>query len=348
MKCFICSKKLNNGDQKHVYYCAKISGCILSKSELRYKHICFNVGFVFTKEYFEDKYIKCKWSLPDFKTAHKLAFRQTQFLLNYFGINQRTHNVACNLEERSNKFKNTCKEKYGVSNVSQSNLVKDKKKKTFLKHYGVDNIWKSPTYYEWLDKYMRDKYGKGSLANRYGGKNKWWNSKTKDERSKLCKNWIAGSVKHWYSLSDEQRDEIIRKRSNSVVRNFTSKIETRVGEALKRMGLSYHWQFWITRKSFDYRINGTRKIIEVNGDFWHANPKIYKHDDIVSYPNPVGKIPAKQIWDRDAKKKAIAEKYGYSVIAVWEDEMKGLSDENLEILLFERLNLPIDNVLNGG
>ena len=51
---------------------------------------------------------------------------------------------------------------------------------------------------------------------------------------------------------------------------------------------------------------------------WHANPKIYLEND---RPNPFNNLTAKQIWDKDNKKKIFAENKGFSLIYVWESDV---------------------------
>ena len=70
------------------------------------------------------------------------------------------------------------------------------------------------------------------------------------------------------------------------------------------------------RCSYDFTYN--KKIIEFNGDFWHANSLYFNHDDII----PVSNITAKEKWEADKKKKELAESYGYEVLVVWESEYK--------------------------
>lgn len=67
----------------------------------------------------------------------------------------------------------------------------------------------------------------------------------------------------------------------------------------------------------DYFLNG--KIIEFNGDIWHANPKKYKSDDIVVTPGNKTFI-AKDVWERDAKRKTAIEALGFKVHVVWESD----------------------------
>ena len=67
----------------------------------------------------------------------------------------------------------------------------------------------------------------------------------------------------------------------------------------------------------DYVLN--KKIIEFNGDFWHANPILYEKSDIVR-KNPIQ--TADEIWKNDAKRIQSLEKLGYQVKVVWEHDYR--------------------------
>lgn len=60
-----------------------------------------------------------------------------------------------------------------------------------------------------------------------------------------------------------------------------------------------------------------KKAIEVQGDVYHANPNLYSRDDEILK----GTI-AKDVWERDARKKRFLEARGYSVVTLWEDEIR--------------------------
>lgn len=60
------------------------------------------------------------------------------------------------------------------------------------------------------------------------------------------------------------------------------------------------------------------KIIEFNGDYWHANPKIYKKD----YINKTLNLTAYEIWKKDEKRKKYIQKQGYQLYVVWESDYK--------------------------
>ena len=69
-----------------------------------------------------------------------------------------------------------------------------------------------------------------------------------------------------------------------------------------------------------YDIHYGNKIIEFNGDYWHANPELYLFEDYVG--NILNNKPTKayEIWAKDAKKKTLAEELGYEVLVIWESE----------------------------
>jgi very-short-patch-repair endonuclease len=63
-----------------------------------------------------------------------------------------------------------------------------------------------------------------------------------------------------------------------------------------------------------------KKIIEYQGDQYHANPNIYKIDD---NPHPFRKnISSKDIWDKDSEKLHDAESNGYEILYIWDSEYK--------------------------
>lgn len=68
------------------------------------------------------------------------------------------------------------------------------------------------------------------------------------------------------------------------------------------------------------------KIIEYNGDIWHANPKIYKED----FVNPVTKMTYEQIHKKEFHKESIANDHGYILYRVWETDYKNNKERVIE------------------
>lgn len=69
---------------------------------------------------------------------------------------------------------------------------------------------------------------------------------------------------------------------------------------------------------FDIYIPSKHTLIEVNGNYWHFNPKIYVAEHFDKHRN----VTAQQIWERDATKLKTATEQGFAVVVVWEDEVK--------------------------
>lgn len=79
---------------------------------------------------------------------------------------------------------------------------------------------------------------------------------------------------------------------------------------------------------YDFTDLKNKKIIEYNGDDYHGNPNKYKAED---YPNPFRKdLTAKDIWDKDERKKLIANNKGFEVLVVWDSEYKKNKQEIID------------------
>lgn len=90
----------------------------------------------------------------------------------------------------------------------------------------------------------------------------------------------------------------------------------------------------------DYHLTGRRSyvfdallddtiLVECDGTFWHADRRVYQHDDMLSFPG--GEISASAIWERDRVKSEYATTHGYTVYRVreltWENDLKDVIDE---------------------
>lgn len=70
-----------------------------------------------------------------------------------------------------------------------------------------------------------------------------------------------------------------------------------------------------------------KKVIEFNGDLFHANPTLYKADDsplqfLSRIDDTRSDWTAQQYWDYDADKVRISKMHGYEIHVVWESEWK--------------------------
>jgi hypothetical protein len=76
-----------------------------------------------------------------------------------------------------------------------------------------------------------------------------------------------------------------------------------------------------TKKSFKYDFTYVegKKIIEINGDFWHFNPDFYSNHSLV---NKVTGKNLLEIRNYDLYKIKIAQNNGYNVLVIWENDIK--------------------------
>lgn len=139
--------------------------------------------------------------------------------------------------------------------------------------------------------------------------------------------WSDRQAKWLNTLSgktEEEKDLINKKKIYKS--GMSSKQEKYLLEKLKEITrLELEHQFIIKRNDvssryFSYDIKYNNKIIEYNGDLWHANPSKYKKDDIPGFPG--NKKTANEIWDKDKLKQKLALDNGYEILIVWENDMK--------------------------
>lgn len=81
---------------------------------------------------------------------------------------------------------------------------------------------------------------------------------------------------------------------------------------------------------YDFTDIKNNKMIEYNGDQYHANPSIYSHD---SYPHPYHKkegYRAKDIWLKDKNKIEFANNNGFEVLTIWDSEYRKNPQQTLQ------------------
>lgn len=75
---------------------------------------------------------------------------------------------------------------------------------------------------------------------------------------------------------------------------------------------------------FDFCLND--KLIEFNGDYWHANPKFYGPKSFIKAKNK----RAEEIWEYDKIKIQTADDQGYKVLIVWENDYHNDKEKTLQ------------------
>lgn len=201
---------------------------------------------------------------------------------------------------------------YGKKHSKES-LEKSKKNRSAASK----KLWQDPVYRQKIisgvSKPRRESFGKEQSIR----VKQWYqdNSNQRDIRSQTMKeSWEQGKIEpninsiNESKLEQELREEFIILLPDRNVRKTTIRI-------MKK---------WFYP---DIRID-KKIIIEFYGNYWHANSRIYKENNIVHHG-----YTAKEIWDNDKQRIRILEDNGFKVFIVWEDEYKDNKKEVIKNLI---------------
>lgn len=131
-----------------------------------------------------------------------------------------------------------------------------------------------------------------------------------------------------YGVDDPMRceeivDKVMYSRSLNPIKNFIrfSSIHKKVCSILDEMKIEYEIEFYIKgeNKRCFYDIKIGNLLIEVNGDYWHANPILYKAKDLLSFHGNI--FTAEDIWNLDKEKAELAIDNGYNILYLWETDI---------------------------
>ena len=146
------------------------------------------------------------------------------------------------------------------------------------------------------------KYGEEKGIKIYTDRQKKW-QKSLTENGNLKYGYSKASQKLFYELLNFY-DIDNREYLYFATKNEEYKLEKEEGG------------IWL----YDFVDIKNKKIIEYNGDQYHANPKLYESDD---FPHPYRKtITAQEIWNKDERKKLAAEGDCFEILTIWDSEYR--------------------------
>lgn len=103
------------------------------------------------------------------------------------------------------------------------------------------------------------------------------------------------------------------KIDNSV---WKSKLEMKVFDKLSE-AFDCKSNFRIRNFVYDIYVKDLNLLIEVNGDYWHFNPRKYDSDHFDKYRQ----VHAKDVWQRDHHKMELARSSGYNFECLWQEDL---------------------------
>lgn len=171
----------------------------------------------------------------------------------------------------------------------------------------------------------KEKLSKINRGKQLGEDNPFFGKK----HSKATRRKMSISQRRAY---EENKEEYSKRLRNNGLISITKQLKGRktnpeklVELKLKELNIDHKYNKILDRKyQYDFLIREDT-LLEVQGDYWHGNPKFYGKN------RKKGELNERQLFKkkRDVEKKSFAEKLGYKVIYIWEDDVK---NNNFEVL----------------
>jgi G:T-mismatch repair DNA endonuclease (very short patch repair protein) len=185
-------------------------------------------------------------------------------------------------------FRKTCLEKYGVEHpMSKDTESYRKRNRTVKKRYGVDNVFQLESVQE---------KSKQSLLSRYG---------------------VSSPV----YLPYYERNHGRKSKVQLLVENYLSEIGVEFES--EAAGKFLKFNKFIDRDYCprpDILLKNKKIVIEIYGDRWHGNPKMYRAHEIIKTWK--GRISVREIHKFDKIRQKHIESFGYKVIILWERDIR--------------------------
>lgn len=124
-------------------------------------------------------------------------------------------------------------------------------------------------------------------------------------------------------LRERQRYNRVKYMQENQIKKHSS-LERDFMKLLDGLQLDYTYQCNLFGFVWDFQIGKTKLLVEVDGDFWHANPD--------KWPIPIYDSQ-KQTLSNDRRKNKAAENGGYTLLRFWESDIKNNPSKVIRELL---------------
>lgn len=187
------------------------------------------------------------------------------------------------------------------------------------KRLGVE-VWKT-NMSEHMTKRNRDNWEKPEYRKHISNCSRsWWDKPGNREKMREMSLELWKTPSHRKLIAKRLKElwgtEEYAEKMLSTYKERRTKIEIAVEDMLKKLGIEYKEQEPLI--SYDYFVIPDfligNKVIEVNGDYWHANPEKYDYSNLTE-------IQEKNV-KRDEKKVKIYESLGIELLVLWEHDIK--------------------------
>jgi len=313
MKCIICNKNFEQNNHLKIHI-NKHHNVNKLPNEINYIKSQIDINdsdFEKVRELYLEGY-----NVGDLKKIYGVSFSK---YIELVGI-KRTPSESKKTKIYKDKIESTNIKRFGVKNPSQAIEIKEKKKKTFLKNYGYENNFCNQQTQKKAQEHISyekvQETLKSNLTKKYG------ESVSNPAQIPGVGRKIGDSQRKRISNMTSTERRIMTEKARSNI-NYVSSQEMRIQTILNQVGIEYTANGFLYSYNWDL-IFKNKTIIEVQGDFWHANPKTYRETDVL-----LNGLLVKDVWNKDNRKKKLIESKGYSVNYLWESDINNMTDEEI-------------------
>ena len=286
------------------------------------------------------------YSFLELSNKYDISYNTLEKLMAKYGIHRKTCKEQNNNPRVREKYKQTCLNHFGAEhNFSKNSASRKKWEAKLHEDEGIVNVFQRDSVKQKIKSTELLRYGEtGRIYNRTKGSTlKYWIEKLGEEDGvlryqEICYNkGKSNRLQYWIEKygkvegEKKYRIHIEQQCKKTLVKGFFTGLNHRVKQILISNNIAYEEEYPILyegNKHFFYDFKIGNIILELNGDYWHCNPSMYKESDIVQYPGNNYKL-VKDIWERDKKKKEVAILNNFDFVVLWENELKSMSDEEL-------------------
>ncbi|PKP53830.1 MAG: hypothetical protein CVT92_02540 [Bacteroidetes bacterium HGW-Bacteroidetes-1] len=155
--------------------------------------------------------------------------------------------------------------------------------------------------------------------------NLFMKSMTREERRVFCRDARLCADPAKFSDLYERKVNDLKDRGDF---HHTS-AEKKMIVVLNELNIKYETQLRLENSFYDFYLPEYNIIIEVDGDYWHANPELYDYDHL-------DQRQAKHVI-KDHNKEELAKKHNYQLYRFWESDFNNIES------VYQKMNLILNN-----
>lgn len=319
--CPYCGEIIKKGNCQHLKNCKEFKIFIEKHKDEVYKR------------YYEDEE-----SMVDISNFLNISYNHAQIMFKYLDFPIRNVLESKNQKKCKEKYKKTMLENWGTEHNFSKNCESRKNwEKRLLENEGITNVFQREDVKEKIKKTIHERYTEEEIYYNYtkGSTLKYWIEILGDEEGfkkyqEICFNKGKSNRLDYYieKYGPKKGEKIYKEKLNKCNKALLTGCYSGLNEKFKKLleenNINFKREFSIFRDDeknrryiYDFLIND-EIIVELNGRFWHGDPRWYKENDILNFPGENVKVS--NIWEKDKKKKELAIKKGYKFLTIWEDD----------------------------